>query len=285
MRPLVLFAISAATLIAQNNIPGNQPFPTHKVVSNIYYVGADDITSYLITTPAGHIVLNAGYAETVPIIEAGIRKLGFNPRDVKILLNGQAHFDHVAGMAALQKVTGGKVYSSERDAPVLESGGTKDPRWGMEQTYPPVRVDHILRDGEKITLGGVTLHTRLTPGHSMGCTTFTMTVEEKGQKLEVVLVGGTSINPGVHFVGQPTWPGIAEDFQKGFNVLRSLKCDVFLGAHGNYYGMNAKYEALATGGNPFIDPDGYRAFVAKSENVFQQQLAQEQLAIRSPQRK
>ncbi|NDJ09827.1 MAG: metallo-beta-lactamase [Acidobacteriia bacterium] len=192
---------TTALLVAQNNIPGNQPFPAHKVVANIYYVGADDFTSYLTTTPAGHIVLNAGYAETVPIIEAGIRKLGFNPRDVKVLLNGQAHFDHVAGMAALQKVTGGKVYSSERDAPVLESGGVKDPRWGKEQTYPPVKVDHILCDGEKITLGGVTVHTRLTPGHSMGCTTFTTTVDDKGRKLEVVFLGGTSINPGVHFVG------------------------------------------------------------------------------------
>lgn len=151
----------------------------------------------------------------------------------------------------------------------------QDPRWGKEQTYPPVKVDHILRDGERITLGGVTVHTRLTPGHSMGYTTFTMTVDDNGRKLEVVFVGGTSINPGVHFVGQPTWPGIAEDFQKGFSVLKGLKCDIFLGAHGNYYGMNAKYEKLTAGGNPFLDPDGYRAFVAKSEKVFQEHLAME----------
>lgn len=284
MRRLTLFALAVAPLIAQNNIaggiPGNQPFPAYKIAANIYYVGADDITSYLITTPAGHIVINAGYAETVQIVEAGIRKLGFNPRDVKILLNGQAHYDHVAGMAALQKLTGGKVYSSERDAPVLESGGVKDPRWGKEQTYPSVKVDHILRDGEAIKLGGVTVHTRLTPGHSLGCTTFTMTVVDGGKKLEVVFVGGTSINPGVHFVGKPTWPGIAEDFQKGFDVLKSLQCDLFLGAHGNYYGMKAKYERMGAGGDPFVDPEGYRAFVAKSEKTFQDQLAQEKAAAK-----
>ncbi len=280
MRYLALFALAAANVFPQATIPGNSPFPAHKIAANLYYVGADDITSYLITTPAGHIVINAGYAETVPIIDAGIRKLGFNPRDVKILLNGQAHFDHVAGMAALQKLTGGQVYSSERDAPVLESGGIKDPRWGKEQTYPPVKVDHILRDGEKITLGGITLYTHLTPGHSMGCTTFTMTVDEGGRKLEVVFVGGTSINPGVHFVGQPTWPGIAEDFQTGFDVLKRLKCDIFLGAHGNYYGMNAKYEKLPGGGNPFIDPEGYRAFAAKSEKTFQDQLTREKAAVK-----
>lgn len=280
MRYVALFTLAVASLIAQNNIPGNQPFPAYKISANIYYVGADDITSYLITTPAGHILINAGYAETVPIVEAGIRKLGFNPKDVKILLNGQAHYDHVAGMAALQKVTGGKIYSSERDAPVLESGGVKDPRWGKEQTYPAVKVDHILRDGEDIALGGVTVHTRLTPGHSLGCTTFTMTVEDAGNKLDVVFMGGTSINPGVHFVGKPTWPGIAEDFQKGFDVLKSLKCDLFLGAHGNYYGMKAKYERLGSGANPFLDPEGYKAFVAKSEKTFQDQLAQEKAAVK-----
>lgn len=280
MRYIALFVLVVAPLAAQHNIPGNEPFPAYKIAANIYYVGAADITSYLITTPAGHIVINAGYAETVPIVEAGIRKLGFNPRDVKILLNGQAHYDHVAGMAALQKLTGGKVYSSERDAPVLESGGVKDPRWGKEQTYPAVKVDHILRDGEAIKLGGVTVHTRLTPGHSLGCTTFTMTVEEGGKQLEVVFVGGTSINPGVHFVGKPTWPGIAEDFQKGFEVLKSLQCDLFLGAHGNYYGMKGKYERMGAGGNPFVDPAGYRVFVAKSEKTFEAQLAQEKVAAK-----
>ncbi|MCU1325727.1 MAG: Beta-lactamase [Bryobacterales bacterium] len=272
--------MAAASLAAQSPIQGNGPFPAHNIVGNIYYVGADDIASFLITTPSGHILINAGYAETVPIIENGIKKLGFNPGDVKILLNGQAHYDHVAGMAALQKLTGGKVYSSQRDAPVLESGGVKDPRWGKEQTYPPVKVDHILRDNEKITLGGTTLITRLTPGHSMGCTTFTVTVNDGGKPLEVVFVGGTSINPGVHFVGKPTWPGIAEDFQKGLDVLKSLKCDVFLGAHGGYYGMNAKYGQIGKGANPYIDPAGYRAFVEKSEKTFHAQLASEKAAAK-----
>jgi metallo-beta-lactamase class B len=259
----------------QTAIPGNAPFPAHRIMANIYYVGADDITSYLITTPSGHIVINAGYAETVPIIEAGIRKLGFNPKDVKILLNGQAHFDHVAGMKALQDLTGGKVYSSEGDAPVLESGGLKDPRWGKEQTYPAVHVDHILKEGEKIQLGGVTVVTRLTPGHSLGCTTFTMQVSEGGKTYDVVFVGGTSINPGVHFVKNPTWPGIADDFALNFRVLKSLKCDLFLGAHGGYYGMKAKYARMGAGPNPFVDPQGYIAFVAQAEKTFRDQLAEE----------
>jgi len=280
MRIAVLLALSAVTLPAQAPIPGNEPFPAYKVIANIYYVGTDDITSYLITTPAGHILINAGYAETVPEIDKSIRKLGFKPADVKILLNGQAHFDHVAGMSALQKLTGGKIYSSERDAPVLESGGVKDPRWGKEQTYPPVKVDHILKDGEKVTLGGITLVTRLTPGHSLGCTTFTMTVQDAGKPLDVVFVGGTSINPGIRLAIDPTWPGIAADFQKGFDVLKGLKCDVFLGAHGGYYGMKAKYARINEPTNPFIDPEGYKQFVAKSEKTFHDQVAREKAGVK-----
>jgi metallo-beta-lactamase class B len=264
-------------LFLMASIPGNSPYPGYKVIGEIYYVGADDITSYLITTPQGHIILNSGYAETVPIIRDNVRKLGFRLEDVKILLNGQAHYDHVAGQRDLQNLTHAKIYSSAKDAPVLESGGAKDPRWGKEQTYPPVKVDHIVGDGEKVTLGGVTLVAHLTPGHSLGCTTYTMTVIENGKPLEVVFVGGTSINPGVRLVKEPTtWPGIAADFEEGFRVLRGLKCDVFLGAHGNYYGMLEKRKRMESGGaNPFIDPKGYLEFVDKSEKTFRAQVAAE----------
>jgi len=254
---------------------GNNPFPPYQVIGNIFYVGADDITSYLITTPKGHIVINAGYEETPPIILASIQKLGFRPTDVKILLNGQAHVDHVAGLHALQKATGAAIWSSEREVAVLESGGVKDPRFGKQFTYPPVHVDHVVRDGEELKLGGVTLVARLTPGHSIGCTTWTMQVTDAGQQYDVVFVGGTGINPGVRLVKNPTWPGIAADFEKTFQVLRSLHCDVFLGAHGSYYGMLEKVKRRNGPVNPFIDPEGYRQFVDRSEKAFQAQLAAE----------
>src|SRR5258708_1107363 len=134
-----------------------KPFPAYRIAGNLYYVGTNDITAYLVTTPAGNIVINAGYEETPTLIVASIEKLGFKPRDVKILLNGQAHFDHVAGLAALQKLTGGEIYSSAREVEVLESGGKKDYRFGNEYSYPPVKVAHVVADGEKVALGGVTL--------------------------------------------------------------------------------------------------------------------------------
>lgn len=265
------------TSMAQNKRPDNQPFPAYRIAGNLYYVGASDITSYLITTPAGHILINSGYEDTPPIIRDGIVSLGFKPADVKILLNSQAHFDHVAGQAAMQKLTGAKIYSSAPEVAVLETGGKADPRWGREQTYPPVKVDHVVRDLEKVTLGGVTLVAHLTPGHSIGCTTWTMRVADGGKVYDVVIVGGTTINPGVEFVRKPTYPGIADDYVHTFQVLHSLPCDIFLGAHGGYYGMLAKYEKMKAGAtvNPFIDPEGYRVFIDKAEQTFREQWAKE----------
>jgi metallo-beta-lactamase class B len=266
----------AATAAAQSKAD-NQPFPAYRVIGDIYYVGASDIAVYLVTTPAGHILINSGYEDTPPIIRDGILKLGFKLQDVKILLNSQAHFDHVAGQAAMQRLTGAKIYSSEKEAAVLESGGKADPRWGREYTYPAVKVDHVVRDLEEVTLGGVTLVAHFTPGHSMGCTTWTMRVPDGGKVYDVVIVGGTTVNPGVQFVRKPLYPGIADDYARTFRILHALKCDVFLGAHGGYYGMEEKYKKMKAGAavNPFIDPAGYRAFIDRSEMEFQAKLDQE----------
>lgn len=281
---MALFALGALAhaMAAQTGLTpiaheGNRPFPAYRVIGDIYYVGAEDIASYLIATPEGHIVINSGYDDTAPLIAASVKKLGFRVEDIKFLLNGQAHYDHVAGQAALQKLTGAKVVASERDARVIESGGKNDPRWGREVTYPPVHVDRIVRDGDEIKLGGVTLAAHLTPGHSVGCTTWTMAAEDRGKRYNVVFVGGTSVNPGVRFVDRPTYPGIAADYEKTFRILRGLPCDVFLGAHGGYYGMIAKYERLQKGAepNPFVDPQGYRAFLDRSERDYRAAVARE----------
>ena len=280
-RFLLALAVASAAF-AQAPHAGNNPFPAYRIMDNLYYVGTEDIASYLIVTPKGHFLLNSGYEDTPPMIRGSVEKLGFKITDVKILLNSQAHFDHVAGQAALQKMTGAKIYSSEREVGVLESGGKTDTRFGREVTYPAVHVDHTVSDGERVMLGGVTLTAHLTPGHSIGCTTWTMPVTDAGKIYDVVFVGGTAINPGVRLVGHPTYPRIAEDYQKTFQTLRSLKCDVFLGAHGRYYGMIGKYKRLEQGvkPNPFIDPQGYRVYVDAAESHFLDQLSQEK--VRQP---
>lgn len=275
---LVLALAAASAAFAPTVHPGNDPFPAYRIMDNLYYVGTQDIAAFLIVTPKGHFLLNSGYEDTPAMIRASVEKLGFKITDVKILLNSQAHFDHVAGQAALQKMTGAKIYSSEREVGVLESGGKTDTRFGREVTYPPVHVDHTVSGGERVTLGGVTLTAHLTPGHSIGCTTWTMQVADAGKIYDVVFVGGTSINPGVRLVDHPTYPGIAEDFKRTFQTLRSLKCDVFLGAHGGYYGMIEKYKRLEKGEqpNPFIDPTGYRTYVDAAEADFLARLSAEE---------
>ena len=275
--PAIVAAMAVAADLAHTDALA---FPPYRIADNLYYVGTNDVTSYLVTTPAGDIVINAGYEDTPVLIRDSIEKLGFQPRDVKILLNGQAHYDHVAGLAALQKFTGAQIYSSAAEVPVLESGGKADFRFGNEYTYPRVKVDRVLNDGDKVTLGGVTLVAHVTGGHSVGCTTWTMQVEDSDTPRRIydgVIVGGTTINPGVTLLHNAKYPAVADDFARTFRVLRSLHCDIFLGAHGAYYGMLGKYDRFKHGErpNPFIDPEGYRAHIDAAEKRYQDQLARE----------
>jgi metallo-beta-lactamase class B len=270
--------VAALALVAEAVHKDAGPFPPYRIAGNLYYVGTNDITSYLVVTPAGDILVNAGYEETPALIVASIEKLGFHAHDVKILLNGQAHFDHVAGLAALQKLTGAQIYSSAAEVAVLESGGKADFRFGNEYTYPPVKVDHVVKDGEQVTLGGVTMVAHVTGGHSVGCTTWTMQVRDAdaGKLYDVVIVGGTTINPGVTLLHNAKYPAVSDDFARTFRVLRSLHCDIFLGAHGAYYGMLAKYDRLKQGDpHPFVDPEGYRAHIDAAEKRYLDQLARE----------
>src|SRR6202035_702212 len=188
-----------------------------------------------------------------------------------------AHYDHAGGLAELKKETGAKLVASERDAPLLAAGGKGDFRWGDELTFPLVQADRTVHDGEQVTLGDATLTAHLTPGHTKGCTTWTMRVEDAGSHYDVVFVGSPTINPGVRLAVDPSYPGIAEDYATTFRVLKSLPCDVFLGAHGSFFGLSEKILRLKKGAgpNPFLDPQGYRAFVTRSEKVYLDQLKSE----------
>lgn len=256
----------------------NQPVEPYKIVGNVHYVGASDITSYLITTPEGHILLDGGFEETVPIIRESVKKLGFKIEDVKILLNSHAHYDHAAGLAELKKLTGAAFHVSEKDAPLHARGGKGDFAFGDQFPYPPITADRLLKDGDKVTLGGVTLTAHLTPGHTSGNTTWTMKVQEGTESYAVAFVSSPTINPGVVLTNNPKYPEIAEDYAKTFRVLKSLPCDVFLGSHANFFDGLKKGERLRKGEtpNPFIDPQGCRAFIEKREKIYQDQLAKEQ---------
>jgi metallo-beta-lactamase class B len=277
---LNVLAVLVAALAAsgQANTPGNEPADPLRIADGVYYVGASDIASYLITTPAGHILIDAGYESTVPIIQANVEKLGFHLRDIKILLNTQAHFDHSAGFARLKELTGARLMVSEEDAPLIESGGHGDYLFGDRFPFPPARVDVRLKDADTVRLGGVVLTAHLTPGHTKGCTTWTFDASDRGRTYHVVVVGGSTINPGTKVSGMATYPNITRDFTRTYEVLESLPCDIFLGAHAAYFDgaeKAARRRAHPDGPNPFVDPAGYRAHVERAKQRFREQLAAE----------
>jgi metallo-beta-lactamase class B len=255
----------------------NRPVKPFRIIGNVYYVGASEVSSFLITTPQGHILLDSGFAETVPQIRENVKQLGFKLEDVKLLINSHAHYDHAGGLAELKALTGAKLAASEADAAQLALGGKDDFRWGDTLAFAPVKADRILHDGDTIELGGVWLVAHLTPGHTKGNTTWTMEVKEGGKTYNVVFMGSTSA-PGYTLVNNHKYPNIVADYQRSFRLLESLPCDVFLGPHGSFFALTEKMTKLEQGAktNPFIDPQGYRDFLKDSKQGFYEQLKTQQ---------
>lgn len=255
----------------------NQPVKPYRIIGNIYYVGAAEVSSFLITTPNGHIVLDSGFVETVPQIKQNIAELGFRFSDVKVLINGHAHYDHAGGLALLKELTGAKLMVTEADAQLLARGGKGDFGFGDRFAYPPVTADRILRDGDTVELGDTILTAHITPGHTKGNTTWTMKVREGSKQYDVVFVGSPSV-PGYKLVDNANYPTIVSEYEKTFRILKSLPCDVFLAPHGSFFSMLEKSKALAAGkgSNPFIDPQGYKDFLQRFEKAFRDELKRQQ---------
>jgi len=263
---------------AQSSPDWTEPFPPFRIAGNLYYVGSKGLATYLITTPAGHVLINSDLEANVPLIRASVEQLGFKFADVKILLISHAHWDHDAGSAMIKQMTGAKYMVMDADVPVVESGGKEDFQYRNTPAslYPPTTVDRVLHDGDEVKLGNAILMAHLTPGHTKGCTTWTMKVKDSGKEYNVVIVGSPNVNPGYKLVGNALYPRIAADYERMFQVLKSLPCDIFLGAHGAYFGMEAKYARLKDGAPaPFVDPDGYKKFVTDKEREFQAELAKQ----------
>jgi metallo-beta-lactamase class B len=274
LRRGIALLVFAAGLLAQSP-DWTQPFPPHRVLGNVYYVGSKGLASYLITTPQGHILINSSLEASVPLIRQSIEKLGFHFSDVKILLISHAHWDHCAGSALLKEQTGARYMVMDADVAEVEAGGKGNFQYGnsSDSLYKPVKVDRVLHDGDQVKLGDAVLTAHLTPGHTKGCTTWTMKALDGGKTYDVVVVGSPNVNAGYQLVKNALYPQIATDYERTFRVLKSLPCDVFLGAHGDYYGMAAKFAAMKDGqANPFIDPEGYKRYVAERENAFRAEL-------------
>jgi metallo-beta-lactamase class B len=275
---ILCFSFFAAAQKSDGDRKMNQPVEPFKIIGNIYYVGASDVTSFLITTPQGHILIDAGFAETVPQIKANITKLGFKLEDIKILLINHAHYDHCGGLAELKKLTGARLLASPPDAAVLEDGGASDFRFGGDPafSFAPVKVDELLKDGQEINLGDAVLKTYFTFGHTKGSTSWTTTAAENGKKYKVTFMSSVT-TLDYSFVGNAKYPQIADDFAKTYARLKLIETDVFLASHGQFFDLLGKAEKLRAGSktNPFIDPQGYRQFVRQVTRRFEEKLKAE----------
>jgi metallo-beta-lactamase class B len=211
----------------------------------------------------------------VPMLRASIEKLGFKYTDVEILLISHAHWDHNAGSALIKKQTGARYMVMAEDVPAVESGGKADFQYGNDKSsyYPPTKVDRTLRDKDDVKLGEATLVAHLTAGHTKGCTTWTMKVRDGAKTYDAVIVCSPNVNPGYKLVKNAAYPGIADDYARMFKTLASLPCDLFLGAHGSYYDLEAKYGRMQKGdASAFVDPAGYKKFITAKTAEFQAEL-------------
>jgi metallo-beta-lactamase class B len=271
---VLLLSVLSVSIFAQRNASQraewNRPMPPFRIIGNIYYVGVSGISSFLITTPAGDILLDGGLPESAHLIERNIAALGFHLNDVKYLLNSHAHFDHAGGLAELKRLSGAQLIVSKADSRTVNAGGS---------SMPAVSVDRTIGGNGTVQLGGTTLTAHLTPGHTPGCTTWTMTAAENGRNYRVVFFCSTSV-AGNHLVNNRQYPQIVSDYEHSFAVLRQMPCDVFLGAHGEFFHLDEKRALLGKGGpNPFINPAEFRAYIDESQRDFERELKR-QAALR-----
>jgi metallo-beta-lactamase class B len=263
MKRLTLFLLCfSLPLFAQSDPLSrswNQPVTPFTIAGNLHYVGASDITSFLITTPEGHIVLDGGFVETAPMIRANVERLGFEVGDVKLLIGSHAHLDHAGGLAELKKVTGATFVSMREEAPLYRAGGKGDRQFGDTLTFPPIEPDRLIADGETVTLGGTSLTAHRTPGHTKGCTTWTATIA----KLEVVFLCSPSV-PGNYKLDETD----IADYRRHFAFLKTLQPDIFLAAHGSFFDLKEKQKT-----KQFVDPAGYAKFVETMERAFEKAAA------------
>lgn len=268
-----LFATAAFAQKDPVSRSSNQPVEPFRIAGNLYYVGANEVTSYLITTPAGHIVIDGGFEETAPMIIANIARLGFRISDVKYLLSSHAHFDHAGGLLALKRASGATFVSSRGDAPAHARGGLDDPQFRDRFPYPPIVADRIIDDGDTLTLGGTTLVARITPGHTRGCTTWTTTVREGDKPHSVVFVCSPTA-PDYNLTTNRRYPNAVDGYRRQFAILHSLHPDIFLASHGSFFHLAEKMKT-----HQFVDPQGYEEFVDAAERSFDKHVAAETIVI------
>ncbi|HVY85917.1 MAG TPA: subclass B3 metallo-beta-lactamase [Caulobacterales bacterium] len=253
----------------------NEPFAPFKVMDDIYYVGTAGVSSWLITTPRGDVLIDGGVPQTPPQIIANIHALGFDIRDVKYLLNSHAHFDHAGGLAALQRASGAQMVASEGDKPALEAGHVDyGPTAGVQ--FPPIRVDRVVGEGDTLSLGGVTLTAHMIPGHTRGCTGWSMDAHGADGALHHVFFHCSATVAGASLVPE-AYPGMIAAYRTTFARVRTIEADVFLAPHAGFFDLQERRaRQLAGDANAFVDAGALQRFNDEMERQFNEELARQQ---------
>lgn len=270
------FAVTATVALAQTWPPTwVKPTAPFKVADNLYYVGSEGLSAWLITTPKGHILIDAPMEQNVDRIEANVRALGFKVEDIELLLNSHAHFDHAAGLARIKKDSGAILAAAPGDKVALEKGVYPGSEEVAYLKFPPVKVDKVLKDGETVTLGGVTLTANFTPGHSAGCTTWTFPQKVDGVVRKAVYYCSTSVAAN-RLAPKEQYKGIVADYRRSFERLAKMRADVFLAPHAEQFDLAAKRARLRDGQpSPFVDPAELGRVVAASRADFEKACAEQ----------
>jgi metallo-beta-lactamase class B len=278
---LLLLTTLAIPLLAQqtpDNADWHRPIPPFRIVGNLYWVGTWDLSSYLVVTPQGNILINSGLADSVPMILASVENLGFRFSDIKLITATHGHYDHVAGLAEIKRLTGAKMLMEEDDAPLMETGGKADFRFGSDESahFEPVHVDQLLKDGARVALGGTELTVHHHPGHTKGAVSFTLTIRDGGRDYRVAIANMPSINAGVKLSGMPGFPDIAQAYARTFHDQKEMKIDIFLASHASQFRLHEKHKpGDAYDPGRFVDPQLFQSSVADLEKTYLNQLAAE----------
>ena len=271
MRRLILAAVLIAAAPVDGSAQGgwDDPFPAHQVMDNLYFVGTGGLGTFLVTTPEGHILINTDFERTIPLIEESVAALGFDLDDVKIILGSHAHGDHQAADVFLRERTGAQVMIMQEDV----AG------WQRMNRGDNIPIERILHDGDEVTLGGTTLVAHRTPGHTRGCTSWGVELEEGGETYNALIVCSFGVNPGYNLIDNPNYRDQADDYRATFAKARAMPVDVFLGSHGSFYGLRGKHETLQSRSegdpNPFVDRAGFLSYVDRYEQRFQASLEEQ----------
>lgn len=273
-------AVSPARADPRDPPSWSEPTPPFRVIGPIAYVGSAGISAWLITTPKGLILLDAGLPDFAPQVEANIRRLGYRLSDVKILLNSHAHFDHAGGLAKLKADTGARLIAAGGDRKALETGTYIGSEARHDFDFPAVKVDATVADGGTVELGGVRLTAMITPGHTAGCTNWRMTVREGRRTRPVFFFCSASVAAN-RLVPDPQYPGIVADYRRSFARLRKVSAEVFLAPHAELFDLAAKRARMGAGKpNPFVDPAEMAPLIAKLDAAFEKELARQEAAVR-----